>query len=341
MPGTPVPAEIASPMARSPPDPMCVLRGTRAAVNTLHFCCGDQAGSDLALFSGSANGLIHIWNLKTHRADTVLGGHSGQSVLWVQTLQHRETLFSQGRDSAVRVWDLAEGRSAVTDSIPVESYGFCQGSLLEDNAGHYLLALPGKATSEVKIIDVVNKTPVCTLNPAADAKLGMPMCLKLWQLEPCSRPLLLAGYEDGSVTLWDVSEGRMLTRLACQREPVMCLDFDPQKAKGICGSSAKLLSSWTLDRQQSLKSQEVLELVNPGVAQVCLRQDKRILATAGWDQRIRVFSWKKLKALAVLQYHTDSVHCVTFSDHSALSPRLLAAGSKDQLISLWSLYNQM
>eukprot|EP00062_Callorhinchus_milii_P016300 gi/632967462/ref/XP_007899992.1/ PREDICTED: guanine nucleotide-binding protein subunit beta-like protein 1 isoform X1 [Callorhinchus milii] len=247
----------------------------------------------------------------------------------------------QGRDSAVRVWDLAEGRSAVTDSIPVESYGFCQGSLLEDNAGHYLLALPGKATSEVKIIDVVNKTPVCTLNPAADAKLGMPMCLKLWQLEPCSRPLLLAGYEDGSVTLWDVSEGRMLTRLACQREPVMCLDFDPQKAKGICGSSAKLLSSWTLDRQQSLKSQEVLELVNPGVAQVCLRQDKRILATAGWDQRIRVFSWKKLKALAVLQYHTDSVHCVTFSDHSALSPRLLAAGSKDQLISLWSLYNQM
>uniref|UniRef100_UPI00398F7582 guanine nucleotide-binding protein subunit beta-like protein 1 n=1 Tax=Pristiophorus japonicus TaxID=55135 RepID=UPI00398F7582 len=327
-------------MALRPPDPKFVLRGTGASVNTLHFCCRNQEGCDPVLFSGSANGLIHIWNLKTHRADTVLESHGGESVLWTQTLQGGDSLISQGRDSAVCTWDLSEGRTAVTDSIPLDSYGFCQCSLMEKDGGRYLLASPGKALSEVKIIDLPNKTPVWTLKPPADAKLGMPMCLKLWQPRSCSRPLLLVGYEDGSVTLWDLSEKKMLSRLACHSEPIMCLDFDPEKVKGISGSSEKVLSSWGLDKQQNLKLQETVALVNAGIAHACIRQDKKILATAGWDHRVRVFGWKKLKPLAVLQYHTASVHCVTFSDRAVLSERFMAAGSKDQRISLWSLYNE-
>ncbi|XP_067910776.1 guanine nucleotide-binding protein subunit beta-like protein 1 [Heterodontus francisci] len=327
-------------MALQPPDPKFVLRGTGASVNTLHFCCRDQEGCDPILFSGSANGLIHIWNLKTHRADKVLESHGGQSILWMQTLQGRDSLISQGRDSAICMWDLSEGRTVATDYIPLDSYGFCRCSLMEKAVGHYLLASPGCTLSEVKIFDLPNKTPVWILKPPADAKLGMPMCLKLWQPRSCSRPLLLVGYEDGSVTLWDLSEKKMLSRLACHNEPIMCLDFDPEKVKGISGSSEKVLSSWELDEQQNLKLQKTVALVNAGIADTCIRHDKKILATAGWDHRVRVFGWKKLKALAVLPYHTASVHCVTFSDHVVLSERFMAAGSKDQRISLWSLYNE-
>lgn len=67
------------------------------------------------------------------------------------------------------------------------------------------------------------------------------------------RPLLLAGYEDGSVTLWDVSERKVCSQITCHEEPVMGLDFDSQKAKGVSGSAGKVLAVWRLDDQQSLQ----------------------------------------------------------------------------------------
>lgn len=89
-----------------------------------------------------------------------------------------------------------------------------------------------------------------------------------------------------------------------------------------------------------LQLQDCVTLVNPGVSQLCIRGDGKLLASAGWDHRVRVFGWKKLRPLAVLQYHTDMVQSVAFSDHQDPRQRLLAAGSKDQRISLWSIYNE-
>ncbi|XP_038664388.1 guanine nucleotide-binding protein subunit beta-like protein 1 [Scyliorhinus canicula] len=211
---------------------------------------------------------------------------------------------------------------------------------MQKDVDHYLLASPGSTLSEVKISGLPKKMPVWILKPPADAKLGMPMCLKLWQPLSCSRSLLLVGYKDWPVTLWDPSEKKMLSHLACHDEPIMCLDFDPEKVKGISGSSGNVLSSWGLDKQQNLKLQQTMSLVNAEIADTCIHQDKKILATAGWDHWVRVFGWKKLKSLAVLLYQTASIHCFTFSDHVVSSERLIAAGSKDQRISLWSLYNE-
>lgn len=89
-----------------------------------------------------------------------------------------------------------------------------------------------------------------------------------------------------------------------------------------------------------LQLQDSVPLVNPGVSQLCVRGDGKLLASAGWDHRVRIFGWKKLRPLAVLQYHTDLVLSVAFSDHQDPRQRLLAAGSKDQRISLWSIFNE-
>ncbi|KAF3850569.1 hypothetical protein F7725_012341, partial [Dissostichus mawsoni] len=73
-----------------------------------------------------------MWNLNTRRAETVVEGHSGNSVVWVNTLRGTDTLISsQGRDMRVCLWDLSEGRRAVLDSLWTGSVGFCQCSLLE------------------------------------------------------------------------------------------------------------------------------------------------------------------------------------------------------------------
>nr|XP_048308248.1 guanine nucleotide-binding protein subunit beta-like protein 1 isoform X2 [Myodes glareolus] len=178
---------------------------------------------------------------------------------------------------------------------------------------------PGAPAPQVQILEMPSKTSVCTLKPEADAKPGMPMCLGLWQTNSSPRPLLLAGYEDGSVTLWDISERKVCSRIACHEEPVMGLDFDSQKAKGVSGSAGKVCKTH--------------ELTNPGIAEVTIRPDHKILATAGWDHRIRVFHWRTMKPLALLAFHSASVYCVAFATDG-----LLAAGSKDQRISIWSLY---
>ncbi|XP_018772093.2 guanine nucleotide-binding protein subunit beta-like protein 1 isoform X3 [Serinus canaria] len=327
-------------MALPPPDPQFVLRGTSAAVHTLHFSCGGPEPDAPLLFSGSENGFIHVWNLKTHRVDTALDGHGRKSVCFVETMGGKDWLLSQGRDQRICLWDLAEGRTSVTDSVFTEHVGFCRCSLLQVAQGRWLMAMAARSLEEVQILELPSKTSVCTLKPEVGAKLGMPMCLKLWQLSCGSQPVLLAGYEDGSVVLWNVSTGKALSRLTCHQEPVMSLDFDSEKAKGISGSSEKVLSIWSLNEQQNLQVYKTHELVNAGISDITIRPDKKILATAGWDHRIRIFGWKKLKPLAVLDYHTATVHCVSFSDHSSPPDRLLAAGSKDQRISVWSIYAQ-
>ncbi|KAM4617038.1 guanine nucleotide-binding protein subunit beta-like protein 1 [Polymixia lowei] len=323
-------------MSRPAPSPIYTLRGAGAPLNALHFSC--LGGTRPLLFSGSSKGDIHIWNLNTRRAEKFLEGHSGNSVIWVSTLQSTEALISQGRDMRVCLWDLSEGRHDVSDSVWTGSVGFCQCSLLETGPGAQLLAYPGQQTEEIKIVELPSKAPVCTLIP--EAKLGMVMCIKLWQPAVGSGPLLLAGYEDGSLLLWDVSQRSTLSRANPHPEPVMCLTFDPKRLKGVSGSSEKNLSPWTLDGQNNLQLQDPLALVNAGVSQLCVRGDGKILASAGWDHRVRVFGWKRLRPLAVLQHHTDMVLSVAFSDHQDPRHRLLAAGSKDQRISLWSLYNE-
>uniref|UniRef100_A0A8D0HBR5 G protein subunit beta 1 like n=1 Tax=Sphenodon punctatus TaxID=8508 RepID=A0A8D0HBR5_SPHPU len=327
-------------MSLPPPDPQFVLRGTNDAVNTLHFHCSGQEPDIPRLFSGSSNGLIHSWNLKTRRVDGILDGHGGKSVYWVETLYGRDVLLSQGRDQRICLWDLTEGRNVVTDSIFTECVGFCKCSLLKVAEGRWIMAVPGKDLSEVRVLELPSKTSVCTLKPEADAKAGMPMCLKLWQPDSGSCPFLLSGYEDGSVILWNLSVGKSLSRLACHQEPIMSLDFDSEKAKGVSGSSEKVLCVWSLNEQQDLKVHQTHQLTNSGIADVCIRPDKKILATGGWDYRLRIFGWKKLKPLAVLDYHTATVHCVSFSNHSRPRERLLEAGSKDHRISVWSIYNQ-
>ncbi|XP_077016473.1 guanine nucleotide-binding protein subunit beta-like protein 1 isoform X2 [Tamandua tetradactyla] len=313
------------------PDPRFVLRGTQSAVHALHFCGVAQGPGPPLLLSGSQHGLVHIWSLQTRRAIATLDGHGGQCVTWLQTLPPGHQLLSQGRDRTLRLWDLAEGRSTVADTVDLEHVGFCRSSILAGGQPRWLLAVPGKGDDEVQVLEMPSKTPVCTLRPEAGARPGMPMCLQLWQAD--ARPLLLAGYEDGSVALWSVPERRALSRTACHPEPVLGLGFDSPRARGVSGSAGKTLAVWSLDEQQTLQVCSTHEVTNPGIADVTLRPDRRILATAGWDGRVRVFRWRTMRPLAVLDFHRAPVHCVAFA-----ADGLLAAGSGDERISVWSIY---
>ena len=70
-----------------------------------------------------------------------------------------------------------------------------------------------------------------------------------------------------------------------------------------------------------------------GFACAAIRHDGRIVVCGGWDGKIRVFGWKRLKVLAILKYHTEIVNKLCFNQDN-----LLAAGSKDGRISVLDVY---
>ena len=122
---------------------------------------------------------------------------------------------------------------------------------------------------------------------------------------------------------------------------------------------------------------KILQSKHSGQQGLQIRSDDKIFATAGWDARIRVYSTKTLKELAVLKWHKDGCYATAFAevvgspttfddtvaqtlepaeevdftqqslimrtvqqrrDEKAQSTHWLAVGSKDGKISLWDIY---
>lgn len=51
-----------------------------------------------------------------------------------------------------------------------------------------------------------------------------------------------------------------------------------------------------------------------------VRSDGRLLVTAGWDSRVRIYSSKTLRELAVLKWHKEGVYAADFADILHLDP---------------------
>ncbi|KAG8417928.1 Astra associated protein 1 Asa1 [Metarhizium acridum] len=79
----------------------------------------------------------------------------------------------------------------------------------------------------------------------------------------------------------------------------------PEYAKGKDNESAS--EEWKHPRR-------VINTKHSGQQSLEVRSDGAIFATAGWDSKIRIYSCKTLKELAVLKWHKDGAYAVTFSD---------------------------
>ncbi|KAK7421868.1 Astra associated protein 1 Asa1 [Neonectria magnoliae] len=78
------------------------------------------------------------------------------------------------------------------------------------------------------------------------------------------------------------------------------------------GQSRRVLKEW----EDPLK---VVNTKHSGQQSLKLRSDGRIFATAGWDSKVRVYSAKTMKELAVLKWHQVGCYAVAFSDLTAPS----------------------
>ncbi|KAK2574149.1 Guanine nucleotide-binding protein subunit beta-like protein 1 [Acropora cervicornis] len=301
---------------KPPPDPFYTLRGTGAAINVLKFA--PKASTNLGLLmSGCVKGLINLWSLKTKRTELVLDGHLGHAILSADFLPDGKVI-SHGRDGHLKIWQCCEGRSDVVDSVPAPFLGFCQFSCLRR----------GKIQVHLDCFAIIQTIT------------GMCMCLSFFTNQTTDKPVLITGYENGQLLLWDVMEQKVMSKKTVHNETVLCIDVDKENLRFVSGSADNKLYVSSSTSNSTLEIDKEVELKNPGTASVNIRRDRKVLATGGWDGRIRIYNWKKLTPLAYLSYHTDTVNAVNFSDDLPGYGQILAAGGKDTRISLWSLYNE-
>jgi WD40 repeat protein len=166
------------------------------------------------------------------------------------------------------------------------------------------------------------KEPILNIQPK-EKKYGMLMCMKLIE------NILSCGYEDGSLLEWDLRKPDQLWNSISDLyeegdHPILCMDGN---------KNMMLIGSTPNQPIIQFKRDDIKKhLVESGVNDISIRRDHGMIASAGWDGKIRIFS-PKMKPITILKHHLESVHCLDFSlDHSTL-----ASGSKDQRIALWNV----
>lgn len=202
------------------------------------------------------------------------------------------------------------------------------------------------------------------------------MALSIFHHPQTTNLTVITGYESGHTTtsqLNSESWQTLYTTLA-HTQPVLSLDVSPSKDYYLTSSADAIIAKHPIPisadhiitdvESMPLKT---LQTKHSGQQGLKIRSDGKIFATAGWDSRIRVYSTKMMKELAVLKWHKEGCYSValanveevkivdegqdkalvkrelamTIKDQrlwKAKATHWLAAGSKDGKVSLWDIY---
>lgn len=156
------------------------------------------------------------------------------------------------------------------------------------------------------------------------------MCMDLL-FESTDGITLLGAFEDGKVYQWnEIDQSSEPSSLTVSSDPVLCLKVDSSGSRGVAGSAGKSLGIFSVGGE----IEKIVTLPHEGIAGVEVRKDKKLLATAGWDHRVRLFNWKKLNPLAILKGHSEAVNAISMSPFN----NYIASGGKDRRICVWQLY---
>ncbi|KAL4985959.1 WD40-repeat-containing domain protein [Aspergillus falconensis] len=297
---------------------------------------------------------LRVWRFRAEDEEIL------QKTLPVDAGEQATTTSSQ-KQPAIQPW--------LIHSLPVNALNFCAFSMLSlfdngitlqqlDEKNHIppsagLIAVPNALDSgAIDLFHLPSERRICTIPTDPAVKTGMVMAVRLTRSLSTKDLHVAAAFEDGHVMVFacrgvfrddklSVDAGRSWKweRLYLSRphsQPVLSIDLAPSGEYFVSSSADAVLAKHPVPpldgpdaREAPLKSVNTKHAGQQGLR---IRSDGKIFATAGWDSRVRIYSCKTMKELAVLKWHKEGCYAVAFANISAAPAEATdLASTTDQL----------
>lgn len=245
-----------------------------------------------------------------------------------------------------------------------------------------LVAVPNAIDSGgIDIFHLPSERRVAKISSDKTTTTGMVMALGMIMHPTTHHLMVVSGYEDGQTIVhsrtYD-SLGPWLWKTVLlskpHSQPLLSIDVSPSADVYYTSSADAVIAKFSIPDSSAREVRQdkpfkVLNTKHAGQQGLVVRSDGKIFATAGWDARVRVYSTRTMKELAVLKWHKEGCYAVAFAgvtDNEVVEPtreqnntrqkrnaleiiklerevkaqrtHWLAAGGKDAKISLWDVY---
>ncbi|PWW79492.1 WD40 repeat-like protein [Tuber magnatum] len=363
------------PATTAPAQPTYILRGHAAQIHSVHFY-----SSNTRLATADASGWVILWSLLTRRATAVWKAHEG-SVLKVDDWDGK--IVTHGRDNKLFVWRVEEEgmdvllpvedevrwrrRPWLVASLDVNALNFCG---FGGCAG--AVAAAAAAAAGVDVMRLPDGARVYAGVRHGGVKTGMAMALSMFYSG--ENLVLVAGYESGHAVVykWDTKDTwNVVYTHKPHSQPILSLSISPTPGTNpyfITSSADSVVAKHPLPIPTATPASNTPDIPPPnepikimdtrhyGQQSITIRSDGRIFSTAGWDSRIRIYSVKTMKELAVLKWHREGCYAVAFGEildgggggevlsvgkrreKKVKETHWVAGGAKDGKVSLWEIY---
>jgi WD40 repeat protein len=246
-----------------------------------------------------------------------------------------------------------------------------------------LIAVPNALDSGgIDIFHLPSERRVAKISSDKTTTTGMVMALSMIIHPTTHYLILISGYEDGQTivhTRTHNSPGPWLWKKVLlskpHSQPLLSVDVSPAADAYYTSSADAIIAKFAVPEFTAREivagsPLKVLNTKHAGQQGLVVRSDGMIFATAGWDARVRIYSAKTLKELAVLKWHKEGCYAVAFAQiadaevdnsqqpqQNTITPQRnalevikmerqikaqrthwLAASGKDAKISLWDVY---
>lgn len=311
-------------MKRPRPRPLAILRGHASALTSATFLPGCDDESRRHLVTADEDGALRLWDTYGEECVLTFRGTSKSSPVLslLPSSNNACCVAAHYKNGTLSTIDLSH---ADTPSVSTWSAGvhdsFCRAVRLE----HDLIAAAG-ADADVHLLDERARKAVCKIPVTKARDTGFVL-----SLAASGDHALAAGYEGGAVVSLDTRMRDEVARAQPgQGEAVLALAAHSHVVVA-AGSFAHVAAvadgNYVVARAQ---------LSVPGVGDIRWTPDRRVLVTAGWDGRARVWAGARkqgslLRYVTSLAWHEGSVACVALSADSTLA----ATGGKDTTVALW------